>query len=184
MGQRYAAILNYMNIPWVGVDRGDVLKWKDVNRILIATPTENHYQYLKYYRAHQIPILCEKPISKDENELLSILSFDQKLYMVNQYRYLVKSGSTGATYYDYFKSGTDGLAWDCINILGLAQGDVSLANESPYWKCKINGESLRISTMDKAYINMVKDFVYSGAIQQQPDYIEKAHERARGWRAS
>lgn len=181
MGRRYGAILRHLSIPFKGVDKGDVLASKHASHIIIATPTNTHYELLRYFKDDPRKILCEKPITKDERELDEILGWGDLVEMVNQYRYLDRNESCGDTIYDYFKSGGDGLPWDCINILGLSRGEVSLRNESCIWNCHLNGLKLKLSNMDMAYVRMLKEWLLFDDIPNK-DYIHRAHERARQWR--
>jgi hypothetical protein len=176
MGRRYQAVLNYQNIPYIGVDEGDAVPNQNYTGVLIATPTETHVDLIEFYNELGLPILCEKPIAKDTSGLKRALKCE-KLTMVNQYEYLVPKGMFGETYYDYYNSGKDGPGWDCINIIGLNAGSVPrISNTSPIWKCQINGIELNIRDMDSAYCRMIDDWV------KRPDsdnreYIERAHLR-------
>ncbi len=94
--------------------------------------------------------------------------------MVNQYKYMQKP-YRGETVYDYFKSGSDGLAWDAINICGLAEGKVTLKNKSPFWQCKLNGAVLSHGLVDHSYIEMVQAWLRDP--KSNWAYARKAHEK-------
>lgn len=169
MGSRYKAILRYLNKDMVGVDvdTDETLRKKMVQKcdgIIIATPTDTHYKAINEYAQYGKPILCEKPITKSLDELQDIVAcVDRariKFNMVYQYKQFVPGAARGLTSYDYFKHGQDGLHWDCLQIIGLAKGKVTLSEESPIWKCQINGERLNLNLMDAAYIKMVEDWMH------------------------
>jgi hypothetical protein len=176
MGKRYETILKYRGHEVVGFDLGDTINLDDsYHSIIIATPTDTHYMQIMELSKFGLPILCEKPIVKSLLILERLLNSGAKIRMVNQYQYLVDNDPLGSSYYDYFKSGGDGLAWDCINIIGLAHDVPFLANNSPIWKCSINGKELSISQMDQAYIDMLDDWVSNPTSNH--DYILTAHQK-------
>jgi hypothetical protein len=165
MGKRYQAILKSLEVPFLTADVHHSVEQiinlvKECSAIIIATPTNTHLHYLRLFSSLGKPILCEKPLSKDVSELLEIQNIvrekDVNLTMVMQYKMLIDPDGTGPSYYDYFRHGNDGLAWDCIQILSLAKGKVSLKEDSPIWHCMINGKKLNLSDMDKAYIDFIR----------------------------
>lgn len=187
MGRRYTAVLNALGDSIIPID----VHQSETERlalsagadcILVATPTETHETILKQLAQLHIPVLCEKPICKDLKALEAIL----KLYyqnrtgfrMINQYASMVpQPPNQGPTYYDYFNHGKDGLAWDCVNILGLAGGEVALAEKSYYWRVCINGDVLSHSNVDFSYFDMLKKYRRE-MNRSMDDYIMRAHERA------
>lgn len=201
MGKRYTTILNHIGVPWCGVDARDmgVVTYSngirkttprkfpgiDVDGILIATATDTHAFYINLYKRNGVPILCEKPITKDLFELrkliLDLKDLGTKFSMVNQYSYLVKEGE-GPTIYNYFKHGADGLLWDCIQPIGLAGADVTIKNDSPVWTCYINGHKLLLSDMDLAYVKMISDWV-TGKHRSDLDEILRMHEKVAAMEA-
>lgn len=131
------------------------------------------------------PVLCEKPICKDPDELLALMAECRKagtrLQMVSQYDYLVDRKSHGPSHWDYYKSGGDGLAWDCIQIIGHAKERPSLKNMSPIWSCMINGKPLQIEQMDFAYIWMIRDWLDKP--RDDIDRILESHKAVAKWEA-
>jgi len=192
MGSRYTAILDFLGIEWSGLEpferKGNE---QDIEGIILATPTITHPDILRSFENdYDLPILCEKPISRcgifGKPSTLGLADFLSKtnlnIRMVNQYKYMPRAdeaGAEGKTYYNYFKTGRDGLAWDCINIIGMAKGDVELKNDSPIWDCWINGKSLNIRGMDHAYIDMIDDWVKNPT--NNHDYILESHEKVIKW---
>ena len=174
MGSRYRAILKHMKVPYDCLefdtwDNYDFSKPKlDYHSIIIATPTYTHYTLIKFFHKYKLPMLCEKPITTNKLELEEIIDMCPNLKMVCQYEYLVnKTGNkridsikpVGPSYYNFFKTGKDGLSWDCISIVALSDGVADLANDSPIWRCQINGTELNIKDMDIAYCKMIRDWV-------------------------
>lgn len=176
MGRRYQAVLQYLNIPFQAIDEGDAVPNEHYRGVIIATPTDSHVDLIEFYNELGLPILCEKPIAKNLPDVRRALRCE-RLTMVNQYDYLVPKGMFGETYYNYWNSGKDGPGWDCINIIGLANGPVpKISNESPLWKCQINGHELSIADMDSSYCRMIDDWVKRPDANNL-DYIERAHLR-------
>jgi len=190
MGSRYTAILDMLGVEWDGTDlvEGciDTKTDSDYDGVIIATPTDDHFNMINYIRGiSDKPILCEKPIETSLHYLKMLLDRPNlNLRMINQYEYMPgadEADAEGKTYYNYFKSGRDGLAWDCINIIGMAKGDVELKNDSPLWECCINGSVLKLGWMDSAYIYMIDKWVKNPT--NNHEYILKAHEKVIKWMA-
>lgn len=183
MGSRYAAILNHFGLHFDGVDINDFINVnKHYDRIIIATPTDTHIEMLRYCKTHfkKTPILCEKPISTYIHE---IKDFDFKdVYMVNNYVFMlqmnpIRVSTDPITHYDYFKTGSDGLAWDCIQIINLAEGKITLGCTSPKWQPIINGLQLTPNMIDQSYLEMVWDFTHGMRYQWGEDEIKQAHQK-------
>lgn len=183
MGKRYKAILNDIGAefyPYDTVYEANEVKEELIKQVIIASPTDTHCYYIKKY-GHLGPVLCEKPITTNVTELTDLLHYIREnnvnFTMMNQYKLLDDPMSAGPTYYDFYNTGKDGLSWDCIQILGLARGEVRVDNKSPIWKCQLNGKPISLSSMDHAYYNFVEDWLkYPG--KQDPDYLIHLHKRA------
>ena len=181
MGRRYQAILKHLEVPYIGVDEDTFTierfdKDHDYHSVIIATPTHTHATMIKIFHRYGIPMLCEKPISMKPDELKEILALEPNLRMVCQYKYLLSNTDCiGHTHYNYFKTGGDGLAFDCISIIGLSNTFAHIANDSPIWSCVINGTELSIKDMDNAYCKMIVDWIS----RPTPDlgFIDRAHRR-------
>lgn len=179
MGKRYGAILNHLKEPWDGWDPLSNKPPKlpqDYDRFIIASPTNTHMAWLRELECHGKPVLCEKPISKDLKEVEEILRFRCPLTLQMQYSWLVNRHSSGRSYYDFYHHGSDGLIWDCFQIIALATGKVELAETSPIWRCVINGSHLQRNDMDWAYVQHVKTWL-SGAELHTPQQILKWHSK-------
>jgi hypothetical protein len=186
MGRRYMAILEYLNQQPCGVDIGEPVPF--TRHYIIATPTETHLDVLaKLIDQHgtngDLRILIEKPVTKNPDHFDFVLGTKNKIYMVNQYAYAANQGRIPkgiGTSYDYYNSGTDGLAWDCIQLLHLAEGPVWLHTKSPVWRCKVNGRWIPRDSVDHLYIKMIKDFISDNRAHGKlwgPEDIIKAHEK-------
>jgi hypothetical protein len=197
MGSRYRTILQHMGIPFKGVDidfwdESFFEQHHDFHSVIIATPTDTHCRMIKFFHKFDIPILCEKPITMKESELQEIIALKPKLCMVCQYIYLLKDTTRiGGSHYNYFKTGKDGLAWDCISIIGLSDGLANISNTSPIWSCSINGNDLTLSDMDGAYCKMIRNWV--SCPRENLGFIYHAHmkvinkeynERSTDWHPS
>ena len=187
MGSRYAAILDALDHPWYGLEFGgltycgqkkvyvsELPACVGFHSMIIATSTMSHMAVIKKYRNLNLPMLVEKPICQEEPSIQYLVDNDLPVAMVNQYKYLAGEGD-GETYYDYFKSGKDGLKWDCISIIALATRKPKINNKSPIWTCRINGRDLNLGMMDGAYMEMIEKWIEN----PEPDleYIQLAHKR-------
>lgn len=170
MGRRYESILNSLQIDHFGVDllssahiKNDLEK-ESFSHAIIASPTITHASWMQWLYDHDktCRILCEKPITKDLNELVRILSLPEiDLTMVYNYEYVeYKDLFMGdCTTYNFYNSGGDGLYWDCIQIIGLAKGELVLSNESPIWRCVINGRKVKKESIDNSYMEFLKAWI-------------------------
>lgn len=169
MGQRYRAILRYLGHSFVGVDvqhdEETVLDLASrVDGVIIATPTPTHSYFIHLLSPTiKVPILCEKPICKHPDELKDILTLCEinktNLTVMMQYKMLLDPARKGFSHYDYFRTGNDGLTWDCFQIIALSNGPVRVANTAPVWDCMINGQKLFLSDMDRAYVDFVQKWI-------------------------
>lgn len=193
MGRRYIACLRTMDVDITGYDvRNSLHRDKIPTHYIVATPTETHVDALYQIRSrhlgtdHKPSILCEKPICFPREHCNPKDIFDDfgrvgmPFYMVCNYAYYpFLEGMTGATLYDYYNSGNDGLAWDCIQLLALAQDEVMLSNRSPIWRVQINGTPLSRNLIDETYLDMLYDFIF-GARESKlwgKDETIRAHEK-------
>lgn len=190
MGMRYRAILtslgHHVYVDDVGMKKY-AIPYEKINGVVIATPTNTHFEIIKKY--HNInsswPILCEKPISKNMDEIIDLCNMPGlKLTMVNQYCWgsklvpvLVKNKMS---VWDFIHSGKDGLHWDCINIIGMHEDKtipVVLRRASPRWTCVINGKILTLDDVDRGYYDMIAGWLNSDHNHSDLSYIYKSHNR-------
>lgn len=182
MASRYKAILTHLGHDFDGHDKGE--EFKDSAEIadgfIVATPTRIHLETIDYCIQFLKPILCEKPITRNFEELRSFMASRpaELVTMVNQYLYYPgynHETAEGATSYAYFKTGQDGLYWDTINIIGLAKKEFNVTNSSPIWTCALNGSKLTLGRMDHAYVSMVEAWLNDPV--SNIDYAIAAHEK-------
>jgi hypothetical protein len=185
MGKRYQAILKYLGQDYLPLDRQFMSQDEIIERassckqIIIASPTATHFDYLKNLITTKADILCEKPVSKNLAELEELHSFCNRLnlkyYMVMQYKELVNPFEKGTwTEYNYFRHGNDGLYWDCLQPIALANGAIRISDDSPVWSCTINDQKLSLADMDQAYVDMLTRWL-EGRYEQSLDEIYGAH---------
>lgn len=185
MGRRYQAILGYLGVDFTAMDiqRNTAIEMSNNisnvhSHIIVTTPTYNHFVWLKIAQEKSYigRILCEKPISKNIDEMFRISSWDLDLTMMYQYIFTDKEKSLGShhTTYDYYNHGSDGIVWDCIQLIGIAEGPVSLREVSPIWEATINGKPIIKDSMDNAYIKFVKHWL-DGTLEQSKEDILNLH---------
>jgi len=192
MGTRYQSILRQLNLKYSCYDpvkhnHENIYDYDQFDGIILATPTYTHFNILQELKGFKKRILCEKPVTKDFQELEKIISWGLDLTMMLQYQHLLfdqvgeikKFGSEiGPSYYNYFRTGKDGLCWDCMQTIALHNGPMeklNIKNDSPVWSCMINNETLRFNLMDHAYIRSVMEWAF-GAIQDE-NLIFNAHKK-------
>lgn len=184
-GKRYQAILKYLHKETycadLGSDLNQIFGFGDVDGVIIATPTSDHLD-----RFHEIldmeeyrgPILCEKPITTDVLRLKELVMKRPKLTMVMQYRHFLDEEDYGDSFYNYFRHGNDGLYWDCLQIIGLAKGHVTVHETSPIWTCAINGVKLNVQQMDRAYVQEIRSWLRGE--KQDLGQVLAMHEKVQG----
>lgn len=179
MGTRYKAILAHLNEEFECVDIAKFAKrqLKEFDRFIIATPTTTHYKWYCELEDFQKPILMEKPMSKDLEEVKRMANGRAPITMMMQYRFLLDPTSIGPSWYSYFRHGADGLVWDCFQIIALSSSPPDLDESSPVWTCSINGKSLSLDEMDLAYVKAVKAFLNNEMIA--PHLLIKWHEKVK-----
>ena len=185
IGKRYQAIFRHLGEAFIPVDKetsmGNMLSLAvQVDRILLCTPTNTHYTLLKDLFAFRKPILCEKPITKDFEELTELIDHVNKhgldFKMVMQYKEIAQSQLPLPSIYNYFNHGPDGLYWDAMQTIGLARGPITLGEDSPIWRCQINGEPVEFRAMDHAYVKMIDRWL-AGVYEQTTLEIMNVHRK-------
>lgn len=195
MGKRYQAILRHLEKRFLPLDVEtsllgvcEAVKQKDCKGVIIATPTNTHFEYCMALVPFGKPVLCEKPITKNLDELEQILllakTYKTPFDMTLQYKKLLSyygaddmCGFEGS-HYNFYNHGKDGLVWDCLQTIALAKGFIKLDEKSPIWSCSINGVSLDINKMDRAYVDFVWDWIRNPG-QQDFSFLKIAHLKAK-----
>lgn len=182
MGRRYQAILKSLGQEFKGIDINDDYNQihLDYTHYIVATPTNTHYRIVKDLIPKKKPILCEKPISKNLDEVKDLYrKANGRLTMTLQYACLPQEPTdTGESVYNYYNHGQDGLYWDCLQIVTLARGDVFLGENKPFWTCSLNGRRFELGQMDYAYHDFVKLWL-DGKIggPNMNDTVIRGHEK-------
>lgn len=186
MGQRYQAILKHLGRDFICkdkevTDQEMVSLANSVDGVILATPTETHTEQLTtLIELTKTPILCEKPVTKNLVELKVLFEkMNQKethFTMMMQYK-MLDHGGAGHSYYDYFRTGKDGLVWDCFQIIALAKWSVEINNQSPVWECYLNSKRLSLGQMDQAYVDFVDQWTRSRG--DDLDELYRMHEKVR-----
>lgn len=187
IGKRYKAVLKNIGESILCCDSqlNNVLEMDQMieksDRILLCTPTDTHFDLMMKLIPFKKPILCEKPMTKNYDELGQIFQLASahgtKVNMVMQYKEIYRSDKPGQpSYYDYYNHGPDGKYWDTMQVIGLAKGPIKIMEESPIWKCMINGEEVSFVAMDYAYIKMMTKWI-QGNLEQDPDEIIRIHRK-------
>jgi hypothetical protein len=173
---RYRAILENMGIPYDIYDyhtgilsntHGETnLQDIKFDKAIICTPTDTHIRYCQELELTGKPYLCEKPLTKDPEELVLAEKF-QRGYMVCNYKILLDHVSRdGHIVYDYYRTGKDGLLWDCCQLLYL-DPLAYVNNKSPIYRLHVHNPydeydcygEIPYQLVERSYISMIIKFV-------------------------
>lgn len=196
MGTRYSLLLKSMGHQVVGIDAGDYFCFKTADQeydaAIIATPTDTHLRLISELNFKGFPILCEKPISKNLEELKRYLSPDTlhcNLRMVDNWRHhpdfpQVSTTEDSSSYYNYFRHGNDGLVWDCIQMIRYAKGPVFLGQDSPFFQANMNGSVLDQRGFDLSYYHMLTYWLSGLEDKDNFDELLAAHAKCHAMETS
>ena len=162
IGSRYVCILKILGHEVVVWDLPAALidPIPEADKYIIATPTDTHFDWCKKLIEKNATFLCEKPLSKNPEECQKLASYTNG-FMVNNYRFLPKLWHIDHTpdiYYNYFKTGKDGLLWDCCQLIAL-DPNAKLANNSALWRLWIDGEEIPYRDLENGYVGMIHTFL-------------------------
>lgn len=170
IGRRYQAILNHLKQPF---EIYDILSpepnMADFTHCIIASPSEMHKEHIFRFSEH-VPTLCEKPLclKTEDLEILKTLNPKNPVYMVNNYSFLNTNPGfpprVDKISYDFYNTGRDGTALDCIQLLYLAEkigADLEVAKNSPVWELWIN-DKLKVpyDWIEWSYVQMINAFLH------------------------
>lgn len=176
MGVRYSTILRYLKEDVLEADQGDAWWRLQYDRAIIATPTSRHIDDLEIAIHEGKPILCEKPICKDSEDV-EALSLSAKRHgvdarMVCNWKYAINlalmrannnkgkvavQGEMAITY-NYFNSGRDGFCWDMIQPIYLA-GVLKYDLTYPAFEVSVDGVELTQRHFDESYVLMLSEWL-------------------------
>ena len=183
MGQRYVAILKWIGKHCQHDVDVEVLGWdkkrtprSTVNRaiakcdrVIIATPTNTHIDMATRCAKLGKDFLCEKPLDKNPNRIAELASLCRRngvdgrmvcnwafTRSVPQEIEMWKPHSARIDYHN-FRSGNDGLEWDCIQLIFLAKkGRCRLSLDLPWCDTSINGAHINAADIEQSYVSMIK----------------------------
>lgn len=177
MGRRYAAILDYLEVSWIGTEhfqlhQHEVIQSRNMDdvysHIIIATPTDAHDMILRLLHGYKGRVLCEKPLCKNDlidngtaHKIPLTSYWPEHLYMVNNYAHITEEfwKQRGLTSYHFYNTGNDGLLWDCLQLLVIARHGVEFGTKSPIWEVQINGTMVPHRAINMSYVSMIEEFL-------------------------
>jgi hypothetical protein len=193
-GKRYTAICKYLGHEVVGYDpvlSHNTIKniIKDVDRCIIATPIDSHYKWCKWCIKHNIPFLCEKPISKNLKEIEEIKKLCDKSKvdgrMVCNWMFTIPGFNTNEAdriFLNYFNTGKDG-DYDYIQPIYLSKGNFELKKKSPYYICQLGNIPINQYNFDISFITMLIGWLHKKELLWSMDDAIKAHKMLMEWRS-
>jgi hypothetical protein len=162
IGRRYQAILNDLGVPYKTIEVEDTPNLDKVTKAIIATPTPTHYGLSYLCQAAGVPFLCEKPLSKDMNELRSFQKFYTMGFVVNNYAFLQLPKKIELLEYDFFNTGRDGLLWDICQLIYLSElheSKLLVRRKSWKWTLKVNHCPVAYASIEQSYMDMIEAFI-------------------------
>jgi hypothetical protein len=166
IGSRYTCILKYLGhepIVWdirapFSEDVKDIDQF-EFEKAIIATPTATHFYWCKRLIELKKPFLVEKPMSKDIKECEELVELDKNKLgrVVCNYKFLTQS----PTLYDFYKTGTDGVIWDCCQLVYL-NPNIEIRTQSPIWTLMSGFNNHSYEELEVSYIRMINDFLDEG----------------------
>jgi len=190
MGKRYKAILKYLGVDFVECDLYNQKEiWQHspkVDRAIIATPIDKHYEWCLWCISHKIDFLCEKPISKNIEQVKDLKMLcdrnDVDGRMVCNWAFV--SGelepSKNAIHFDYYNTGKDGF-WDLIQPVYLDNGNSKFIFKSPFYICMIEGKKISQHDFDISYVEMIRYWIHQPEILWSMSDAIKATEKIIEW---
>lgn len=178
MGKRYSAILDQLKVKWHGIDIKkqpwdyDIIK--KCKKAIIATPVDTHFSWCSTLK---IPWICEKPLSKNIDEVDKLLTLTQmnnvEGRMINNWEnaicialqeYTANRGDCCVLgdielYYDKIYSGEDGI-WDFIQLIHLCGKGLYIKHASKDLKCYIKKPYMDVKItqeiIERSYLITIK----------------------------
>ena len=192
-GKRYGAILKRLGqrVIFRDLDWTPQTPESNIDRVIIATPTDMHLEHLRVVLARfpEIPVLVEKPVSRwlpsavdfnkwattgwhsDRISIVCNWAFTHPDYDRNRCHTRWAPGHCDVTYFNWFTGG-DSLEWDCCQLIYLAhEADVVLGS-GPKFDCIINGMPITLSDIDESYCRMLVAWLhYPGELWNLNDAV-------------
>lgn len=185
MGKRYTAIVKWLGHTPVCYDAAmgkfSVSLYKGIDHAIVATPTDTHYEWCNSLINMGIPTLCEKPVSKNIDEIKALITWAKErntdVRMVCNWAFTVKktfeeffAGTTpmwkpnsNTIRYNNYHTGKDGLYWDAIQLVYLSKSKrhLHLYTESPTLSALFNDQySIGLDDIASSYIEMIMEWLH------------------------
>lgn len=159
IGSRYDTILKSLGLNYERIEKDDYIIPDRWTKAIIATPTRTHYELAKLCEERKIPYLVEKPATKDINEAEEMLAWEYG-FIVNNYSFIAQAKLN--IYYNFFKTGSDGLHWDLVQLIYKAKIndlDIKIETDSPVWTLKMDDYEVPYREIETSYIRMIRAFI-------------------------
>jgi predicted dehydrogenase len=159
--RRLAAIKDSFGNVEVTNNYFDILKNKEINAVIIATPTKTHYKITKESLEHNKDVLCEKPLATsvaEAKELVGLAKRKKRILMVGhvfmynagiqKLKEYVDKGTLGRIYYICAKRTNLGPIRNDVNaVWDLASHDISI------FLYLLNSQPLKVSACGEAFLH-------------------------------
>lgn len=166
MGRRYCAILRHLGQEVVEADIGD--RWTDLefDKAIVATPTPGHAYDCLQLAMRKKSFLCEKPLSTNPREIEDLILYCEANgvdgRMVCNWKFAgMPAGCSWLpgfheVNYSNWRTGSDGTAWDCIQLIYLAKGGgIKIEVGAPCFRASIDYWHITLENIEQSYIKMV-----------------------------
>lgn len=154
MGKRYKTILDFLKIENKGIDLGERIP-KHWDSCIVTTPTDTHYDVVKNLEIFKRPILCEKPLSKNPNEIKKLKG---DIFLVCNWKFVFPYdlyADENKCRYNFYNTGKDGIIWDLCQLIYLDEDIPIIDNDSPIFAASINGIPVSLEMIQWSYIRML-----------------------------
>ncbi len=183
IGSRYCAILDYLGVEYLGVDKKAWHLEQGFTHCIIATPTDTHVDRILAFD-HIPNILCEKPIEKEPAILKQLFKLDTDIRMVCNWKYALNAevGQYDISYSNY-NTGKDGLGWDCIQLIYLAN-KIELSTKTPYFWCEYGDKAVTLHEIEDSYVTMIRNWLELDGVKNDLWDLQdalKATEKTLKW---
>ena len=186
IGTRYHCILDKLGVDVVVHDppAGIHGNLTNCDKWIICTPTDTHYNWCLQAISAGVTFLCEKPMSKSlvETEAIVDKAYVRGVegFVVCNYNMCSVTMKGREIYFNYFRTGKDGLCWDCCQLLYLGN-QVMLKTDSFVWTLIVDGVwQVDYRDLEMSYGKMLASFC--GVAGQHPSALwdlEDGHEMTR-----
>lgn len=182
IGRRYAAILENIGVDVRINDTsaynkktnvGRDIRWSD--KVLIATPTNTHMDWIKLCHAESKPFLVEKPVcrTKQLSHLRGLINNGVWGNVVCNYKFALQATAREdytPISYDYYNIGNENkikgaIYYSCCQLIYI-NPDIKLNTKSPIWNLEIEWRGKRkwmdYRTLEMSYFEMLHDWLFCG----------------------